>query len=77
MPRRHVHPAGQRLDVERLRELPVHAVADAAQQLEVTQALRVGRCAGQLSAAALIRASEVFMPSTSSRSKLGTPPNSA
>ncbi len=40
MPGRHVNAAGERLDVERLRVLPVDPVADAAQPGELAQALR-------------------------------------
>jgi hypothetical protein len=42
MSRRHVHAAGERLDVERLRVVPVDPVADAAQPREVAQARAVG-----------------------------------
>jgi len=35
VPGRHVHAAGERLDVQRLRALPVDPVADAAQPREV------------------------------------------
>ena len=37
VPGRHVHAAGQRLDVQRLRVLPVDPVADAPQQRQVAQ----------------------------------------
>ena len=40
VPGRHVRAAGERLDVQRLRVLPVDPVADAAQPREVAQALR-------------------------------------
>src|SRR5689334_23787877 len=46
---RHVHAAGKRLDVQRLRVLPVDPVADATQQREVAQVLRLGGTAGHLS----------------------------
>ena len=42
VPGRHVRGAGERLDVERLRVLPVDAVADAAQPYEVVQVRRCG-----------------------------------
>jgi hypothetical protein len=42
MPGRHVRAAGKRLDVERLRVLPVDPVADPAQGREVAQMLRRG-----------------------------------
>jgi hypothetical protein len=42
MSRRHVDAAGERLDVERLRVVPVDPVADAAQPREVAQAKVVG-----------------------------------
>ena len=42
MPGRHVRAAGERLDVQRLRVLPVDPVADAAQPREVAQVLRRG-----------------------------------
>jgi len=38
--------AGERLDVQRLRVLPVDPVADAAQPREVAQVLRRGGSAG-------------------------------
>jgi len=34
-----MHSAGQRLDIQRLRVLPIHPVADPAQQREVAQVL--------------------------------------
>jgi hypothetical protein len=37
-----VRAAGERLDVQRLRVLPVDPVADAAQPREVAQVLRLG-----------------------------------
>ena len=43
-----MHAAGERLDVQRLRVLPVDPVADAAQPREVAQALRLGGSAGHL-----------------------------
>jgi hypothetical protein len=43
-----VRAAGERLDVQRLRVLPVDPVADAAQPREVAQALRRGGSAGHL-----------------------------
>ena len=43
VPGRHVRAAGQRLDVERLRVLPVDPVANPAQQGEIAQVLRFGR----------------------------------
>src|ERR1700680_499880 len=46
MPGRHVRAAGQRLNVQRLRVLPVDPVANAAQPGEVTQVLGPGGCAG-------------------------------
>ena len=46
VPGRHVHAAGERLDVQRLRVLPVDPVADAAQPREVAQALLRGGSAG-------------------------------
>jgi hypothetical protein len=42
VPGRHVRAAGERLDVQRLRVLPVDPVADAAQPREVAQVLRRG-----------------------------------
>ena len=45
---RHVHAAGERLDVQRLGVLAVHPVAHASQQLEVPQALILRGCAGHL-----------------------------
>ena len=48
VPGRHVHAAGERLDVQRLRVLPVDPVADAAQPREVAQVLRRGGSAGHL-----------------------------
>jgi hypothetical protein len=42
VPGRHVHAAGERLDVQRLRVLPVDPVANAAQPREVAQVLRCG-----------------------------------
>src|ERR1700710_2939128 len=45
-PGRHVRAPGERLDVQRLRVLPVDAVADAAQHGEVAQALGGGGRAG-------------------------------
>src|SRR3984893_3415548 len=47
VPGRHVRAAGERLDVQRLRVLPVDPVADAAQSREVAPALR--RCGSDLS----------------------------
>ena len=46
MPGRHVRAAGERLDVQRLRVLPVDPVADAAQPGEVAQVLLGGRRGG-------------------------------
>jgi hypothetical protein len=46
VPGRHVRAPGERLDVQRLRVLPVDPVADLAQPCEVTQALSLGRSAG-------------------------------
>jgi hypothetical protein len=43
-----VRAAGERLDVQRLRVLPVDPVSDAAQQREVAQVLRRGGSAGHL-----------------------------
>jgi hypothetical protein len=43
-----VHTAGEGLDVERLRVLPVHPVTDAAQQGEVAQVLRPVGFAGHM-----------------------------
>ena len=48
VPGRHVRAAGERLDVQRLRVLPVDPVADAAQPREVVQVLRFGGSAGHL-----------------------------
>jgi hypothetical protein len=48
VPGRHVHAAGERLDVQRLRVLPVDPVANAAQPREVAQVLRRGGSAGHL-----------------------------
>ena len=48
VPGRHVRAAGERLDVQRLRVLPVDPVADAAQPREVAQVLRRGGSAGHL-----------------------------
>jgi hypothetical protein len=45
VPSRHVRAAGERLDVQRLRVLPVDPIADAAQPREITQVLRRGRSA--------------------------------
>ena len=47
-PGRHVRAAGERLDVQRLRVLPVDPVANAAQPREVAQVLRRGWSAGHL-----------------------------
>jgi hypothetical protein len=46
VPGRHVRAAGERLDVQRLRVLPIDPVADAAQPREVAQVLRRGGSAG-------------------------------
>src|SRR5271155_4812113 len=46
VPGRHVRTAGERLDVQRLRVLPVDPVADAAQPCEVAQMLVRGGSAG-------------------------------
>ena len=43
VPGRHVRAAGERLDVQRLRVLPVDPVADPAQPREVAQVLRLRR----------------------------------
>jgi hypothetical protein len=48
VPGRHVRAAGKRLDVQRLRVLPVDPVADAAQPREVAKVLRHGGTAGRL-----------------------------
>src|SRR5262249_39008027 len=48
VPGRHVRAAGERLDVQRLRVLPVDPVADAPQPREVAQVLRCGGPAGHL-----------------------------
>src|SRR5664279_2117337 len=48
VPSRHVRAAGERLDVQRLRVLPVDPVADAAQPREVAQVLLRGGSAGHL-----------------------------
>src|SRR6266849_4637942 len=48
VPGRHVRAAGERLDVLRLRVLPVDPVADAAQPREVAQVPRRGGSAGHL-----------------------------
>src|SRR5215211_497923 len=48
VPGGHVRVAGERLDVQRLRVLPVDPVADAAQQREVAQVLHRGGSAGHL-----------------------------
>src|SRR5439155_9763459 len=48
VPGRHVRATGERLDVQWLRVLPVHPVADAAQPGEVAQALLLGGAAGHL-----------------------------
>jgi len=48
VPGRHVRAAGERLDVQRLRVLPVDPVADPAQPREVAQVLRRGGSAGYL-----------------------------
>jgi hypothetical protein len=45
---RHVHTAGQRLDVEGLGMFAIDPVANAAKQREVTQVLSVGGSAGHL-----------------------------
>src|SRR5450755_567642 len=45
VPGRHVRAAGERLDVERLRILPIDPVANATQPRKITQVLRLGRCA--------------------------------
>jgi len=57
VPGRHVHAAGERLDVQRLRVLPVDPVADAAQPREVAQVLRRGGPAGHLRDRAIYDAS--------------------
>jgi hypothetical protein len=46
VPGRHVRASGERLDVERLRVLPVDPVADAPQQRQVAQVLCGGRWPG-------------------------------
>src|SRR3954451_18483401 len=48
VPGGHVHAAGERLDVQRLRVLPVDPVADAAKPCKVAQVLRRGWAAGHL-----------------------------
>jgi hypothetical protein len=48
VPGRHVRAAGERLDVQRLRVLPVETVANAAQLLEVAQVLRYVRQSGDI-----------------------------
>jgi catechol 2,3-dioxygenase-like lactoylglutathione lyase family enzyme len=48
VPGGHVDATGEGLDVEGLCVLAVHPVADAAQQLEVAEALRIGGTAGHL-----------------------------
>jgi hypothetical protein len=48
VPGRQVRAAGERLDVQRLRVLPVDPVADAAQPRTVTQVLRRRWAAGHL-----------------------------
>ena len=48
VPGRHVRVAGERVDVERLRILPVDPVAGAAQEREVAQTLNLGGGAGHL-----------------------------
>ena len=48
VPGRHVRAAGERLDVQRLRVLPVDPVTNAAQPREVAQVLRCGRSARHL-----------------------------
>ncbi|MGH3898894.1 MAG: hypothetical protein ACRDTA_11725 [Pseudonocardiaceae bacterium] len=63
MPGRHMHATGERLDVQRLRVLPINPIANAQQPREVTQLLRrsgllvtseiVPRRAGGASAAAV------------------------
>jgi hypothetical protein len=50
-----VRAAGERLDVQRLRVLPVDPVADAAQPREVAQVLRRGGFAGQTRDRATVR----------------------
>ena len=42
---RHVRPTGERLDVQRLRVLPVDSVANAAEPREVQKVLFRGRSA--------------------------------
>src|ERR1700674_3376332 len=69
VPGRHVRAAGERLDVQRLRVLPVHPVANAAQAREVAQMLSRGWCVGHLRDHATSRRE---VPSTA-----GVPPNSA
>src|SRR5215212_9651634 len=56
---RHVRAAGERLDVQRLRVLPVYPVANAAQEREVTQVLRCSGSAGHLRDHATSQRSEV------------------
>jgi len=46
-----VHPASKRLDVQRLRIVPIDPIADATQQREVAQAL-FGGATGHLGDAA-------------------------
>jgi hypothetical protein len=48
VPGRHVRAAGERLDVQRLRVLPVDPVANATQPRQVAQALRRRPSAGHL-----------------------------
>src|SRR5215207_752779 len=59
VPGRHVRAAGERLDVQRLRVLPVDPVANAAQPREVAQVLRCGGSAGHLRDHATSHRSEV------------------
>jgi len=46
VPGRHVRATGERLDIQRLRILPVDPVADPAQPRKVVQVLRLGGSGG-------------------------------
>ena len=70
VPGRHVRAAGERLDVQRLRVLPVDPVADAAQPREVAQVLRPRRVCWSPARSCHV-APEVSAPSAS------TPPRAA
>ena len=77
VPSGHVRAAGERLDIQRLRILPVDPVTNPAQPGKVAQVLRLGGSAGHLGSLSIRRAVIISQRCRPDQAELGQPLASA